>query len=173
MKCATSQRLQNLSLYEQLMKLHSILLYGKATLEDKLPGQALVNCFMGMTNGAKQDQATQQHITLMLQSVGIPLAGHLKTEDLSEEKFFDLFCMLMPKNDIEQILHSIVKTKRYLQFTGDQFENFLNHEQRHPGLNELLHPFYNKQKTAALIQKMERDEQYSNKSKLKHGACTK
>lgn len=35
---------------------------------------------------------------------------------------------------------------------SDQFEDFLNHEQRHPGLNELLYPFYTRQRAAELIE---------------------
>jgi phosphatidylinositol phospholipase C beta len=52
--------------------------------------------------------------------------------------------------------------------TGEQFEKFLNREQRDPGLNELLYPFYTVEKSAEMIQKFETDESFRKKSlKLK------
>jgi hypothetical protein len=56
----------------------------------------------------------------------------------------------------------------------DQFEKFLNREQRDPGLNELLYPFYTTDKSAEMIQKFETDESFRKKSnKLKPVDATK
>lgn len=108
MKCSTNQRLQNLSFYEQIMKLHSIILYGKSSLEDKIPVQALLDCFSGVSNGSKLDQSVQQQIARKLNTIGsFRLNGYFKAKDLPEEKFFDLFYTLLPKTDIEQIIGSL------------------------------------------------------------------
>lgn len=57
-------------------------------------------------------------------------------------------------------------TKRKLYLAPDQFENFLNREQRDPGLNELLYPFYNTDKAAEMILKFETDENFKSKSRI-------
>jgi len=50
---------------------------------------------------------------------------------------------------------------------AEQFENFLNKEQRDPGLNELLYPFYTIDKSGEMILKYETDESFRKKSNLK------
>jgi phosphatidylinositol phospholipase C beta len=49
---------------------------------------------------------------------------------------------------------------------AEQFENFLNKEQRDPGLNELLYPFYTIDKSGEMILKYETDESFRKKSNL-------
>ena len=48
----------------------------------------------------------------------------------------------------------------------DSFESFLNHEQRHPGLNELLYPFYTIERTTHIIQNYEKNAAFRNKSTI-------
>ncbi len=48
-------------------------------------------------------------------------------------------------------------SKSQVSLSCDQFERFLNREQRHPGLNELLYPFYTREKTLELIEKLNSD----------------
>jgi phosphatidylinositol phospholipase C, beta len=48
--------------------------------------------------------------------------------------------------------------------TASQFENFLNKEQRDPGLNELLYPYYTIDKVTEMIRKFETDESFAKKS---------
>ncbi len=56
-------------------------------------------------------------------------------------------------------------SKKKLYLVPDQFEKFLNREQRDPGLNELLYPFYTTDKSAEMILKFETDESFRKKSK--------
>ena len=46
----------------------------------------------------------------------------------------------------------------------EQFESFLNREQRDPGLNELLYPFYTIEKADEMIQKYETDDSFRKRS---------
>lgn len=49
--------------------------------------------------------------------------------------------------------------------SAEQFEDFLNKQQRDPGLNELLYPFCTTDKAAEMIQKYEIDDNFKKKSK--------
>ena len=64
-------------------------------------------------------------------------------------------------------------TKRKLYLNAEQFESFLNKEQRDPGLNELLHPFYTTDKSSEMILKYETEESYRRKSKFTHDVYKK
>ncbi len=110
-KSAINPRMLNLSLYEQLMKLHSILLYGKVVLDEKLrifcvPVSCFIDTFIGFTNGWRQEQAERQHITNTLKAVGLPSGKNdvLHTGNLNEQKFFEFFYVILTKSDIDQIL---------------------------------------------------------------------
>ncbi len=112
-KSATNPRMLNLSIYEQLMKLHSILLYGKAVLDEKLrtfcvPVSIFIDTFIGFTNGWRQEQAEGQHIAHILDAVGLPSSktDNLDPKNLSEEKFFLFFYMIVSKSDVDQILNN-------------------------------------------------------------------
>lgn len=64
----------------------------------------------------------------------------------------------------KETFKSSSSSKKKLQLNSKEFENFLNKEQRHPGLNELLYPFYTQEKTTRLIQDLETHKSYKKKS---------
>lgn len=113
LRSAYSQHMQNLSYAEQLMKQRSILLYGKAVLDEKLrtfcvPMSTFVDSFVGLTNSWRQEAMERQNIINKMLSVGLPCkkTDSLDEETLTEEKFFQFFFMLIGKGDIEQIFQN-------------------------------------------------------------------
>ena len=96
------------------MKLRSIFLYGKAKLDEKLrkfcvPVHVFVDSFIGPTSSFKHEQAERQHVSHMLQSVGLPYEknDNLHEENLTEDLFFEFFFMLISKSEIEHIFHNL------------------------------------------------------------------
>ena len=51
---------------------------------------------------------------------------------------------------------------------AEQFEAFLNKEQRDPGLNELLYPNYTVDKAIEMIQRFEMEDSFKKSSKKQH-----
>ena len=70
----------------------------------------------------------------------------------------------LKKNFNQKFLLILSGTKRKLCLTAEQFETFLNKEQRDPGLNELLYPNYTVEKAMELINKFEIEDSFKKKS---------
>ena len=86
-------------------------------------------------------------------------------------KHFDEFLFVDSKSFVWHINnifknHLSATTKKKLYLTAEQFENFLNKEQRDPGLNELLYPFYTTDKALEMIQKFESDDSFRKKKQM-------
>ncbi|CAF0820017.1 unnamed protein product [Brachionus calyciflorus] len=169
LKCITNQRIQNLSPWENLIKLKNYLFFGKGVLDNKtkdlkLPVQALIEA---LGSSGKSGETERQDVLEALQSVGLPHGKNdlMDEKVLSNVKFFKLFVRLISTRDIDPIfLNYSTKTKTYL--APEKFEMFLNKEQRDPCLNELLYPFYTVQKATELIDKFETDDSFRKKKRL-------
>ena len=55
-----------------------------------------------------------------------------------------------------------------LCMSPEQFQNFFNHKQRDPRLNELLYPYYTLDKATKMILKFETDDSFRKKSIYSH-----
>ncbi|RNA14768.1 1-phosphatidylinositol 4-5-bisphosphate phosphodiesterase classes I and II-like [Brachionus plicatilis] len=171
-KCITNQRMLNLSPWENLVKLRSCLLYGRAVMDSKshefkLPVKTLVD---SLVSSGKSSEAERNKVYAALHSVGLPYGKNdlMDEKYFSIEKFFKLIVTLTSTRDIDPIFlnywKDATKSKQYLN--AEKFEQFLNKEQRDPSLNELLYPFYSLQKATELIQKFEIDDSFRKKKKL-------
>ena len=83
-------------------------MYGKATIDEKsrkfsLPVLTLINILVGF----RQDYIERQYVVHMLQSVGLPHGKKdiLTEANFTEQKCYELFFMMISKNEIEDILH--------------------------------------------------------------------
>lgn len=63
----------------------------------------LISCLVGF----RQDYVERQYVVHMLQSVGLPYGKKdiLTEKNFTEQKFYELFFMMISKNEIEDILH--------------------------------------------------------------------
>ncbi|XP_050405762.2 1-phosphatidylinositol 4,5-bisphosphate phosphodiesterase beta-1 isoform X2 [Patella vulgata] len=81
----------------------------------------------------------------------------LDPKDFTFEHFFNFYRHLVGRTEVDKVFDEIgAKKKPYL--TVDQFQTFLNNQQRDPRLNEILYPFYTKAQAQELI------EQFENKA---------
>ncbi|KAJ7373101.1 hypothetical protein OS493_014249 [Desmophyllum pertusum] len=82
-------------------------------------------------------------------------ADELDSASFSFEQFYQLYLKVCARLEIEQLCLKWGGGKApYLN--ANQLVNFLNQEQRDPRLNEILYPYYNKEKALSLIWKYEK-----------------
>lgn len=74
------------------------------------------------------------------------------------EKFLRLYHKICPRTEVQELFVKLSGQKEYL--TREKLIHFLNEEQRDPRLNEILFPFFDRERVQQLIGKYETDESY-------------
>lgn len=103
-----------------------------------------------------------------LKDLGFP---HAKTDviDLKEftfEKFFHLYQIVCPRNDIESIFNSLTGGAKCKYVEVGPLAQWLNDHQRDPRLNEILFPMYDHKRAKQLIENHEPDPDYAKKGRF-------
>ncbi|ESO90162.1 hypothetical protein LOTGIDRAFT_123959 [Lottia gigantea] len=89
----------------------------------------------------------------------------LDPKDFTFEHFFNFYRHLVGRTEVDKVFDEIgAKKKPYL--TVDQFQTFLNNQQRDPRLNEILYPFYSKVQAQELIEMFENKHGMAEKGHL-------
>ncbi|XP_077866794.1 LOW QUALITY PROTEIN: 1-phosphatidylinositol 4,5-bisphosphate phosphodiesterase beta-4-like [Saccoglossus kowalevskii] len=116
---------------------------------------------------------TEKIIFKSLDEIGLPCS---KNEEIDPkyfqfEKFYELYHKICPRTDIEELHKDIIKSSRG-GVSVDQMINFLNEQQRDPRLNEILFPFYNRERVLQIISTYEFDDEFCKAEQLSvDGLC--
>ncbi|XP_067942497.1 1-phosphatidylinositol 4,5-bisphosphate phosphodiesterase beta-4-like [Watersipora subatra] len=106
---------------------------------------------------------TEKMVMQALEGLGLPGGKNdaIETLDFTFEKFIELYHKICPRTDIEKLFEDLSKQKRHL--TATNLMEFLNETQRDPRLNEILSPFYNRDRVLELIRRYETNPDYINR----------
>ncbi|XP_070577889.1 1-phosphatidylinositol 4,5-bisphosphate phosphodiesterase beta-4-like isoform X4 [Ptychodera flava] len=116
---------------------------------------------------------TEKMIFKCLEEIGLPSgkSDEIDPKDFSFEKFYELYHKICPRTELEE-LHKEITQGKYEGVTVDQMINFLNEKQRDPRLNEILFPFFNRDRVLQIINTYEKDEEFLKKEQLSvDGLC--
>ncbi|XP_077989116.1 1-phosphatidylinositol 4,5-bisphosphate phosphodiesterase beta-4-like isoform X2 [Glandiceps talaboti] len=110
---------------------------------------------------------TEKMIFKCLDEIGLPSHKNdeIDPKDFPFDKFYELYHKICPRSDIEELHKDITKSKAS-GVTVEQMINFLNDRQRDPRLNEILFPFFNRERVLQIINTYEKDEEFLQKEQL-------
>ncbi|XP_041352770.1 1-phosphatidylinositol 4,5-bisphosphate phosphodiesterase beta-4-like isoform X1 [Gigantopelta aegis] len=125
----------------------------------KIPVRSITRTF---ASGKTQEKMIMQ----CLKELSLPCGkfDEIEPSAFSFDKFYELYHKICPRTDIEELFREISKNKQYL--TESQLIDFFNERQRDPRLNEILFPFYNRDRASGIIQAYEPDPEYSKKEMM-------
>lgn len=142
-------KLYNASILTQLLKLY-VKLGHLASVSNMISVISICKCL-------NVGKLYEQRVLEGLEAMKLPFSRHdeLDYASFTFEQFYQLYLKVCARLEIEHLC-----TKwgggRAPYLNVNQLVNFLNHEQRDPRLNEILYPYYNKEKALSLIWKYEK-----------------
>ncbi|KAH9495022.1 1-phosphatidylinositol 4,5-bisphosphate phosphodiesterase beta-4 [Bulinus truncatus] len=109
---------------------------------------------------------TEKMVMSSLKDLGLPSGKGDEIDPVlfTFDKFYELYHMICPRSDIEDLFRSLSQNRLYLDIP--QLIDFFNDRQRDPRLNEILFPFYNHTRVKNIIQSYEIDSDYLGKDWL-------
>ncbi|KAK2157223.1 hypothetical protein LSH36_195g03078 [Paralvinella palmiformis] len=109
---------------------------------------------------------TEKMVMQCLKDLGFPSGKNdeIEADAFTFEKFYELYHMICPRSDIEELFKEISRSKNYI--TSNQFVDWYNDRQRDPRLNEILFPFCNPKRAQTIIYQYEVDEEFKSKEWL-------
>ncbi|XP_055878716.1 1-phosphatidylinositol 4,5-bisphosphate phosphodiesterase beta-4-like isoform X1 [Biomphalaria glabrata] len=109
---------------------------------------------------------TEKMVMSSLKDLGLPSGKGDEIDPglFTFDKFYELYHMICPRSDIEDLFKSLSQNRSYLDIP--QLIEFFNDRQRDPRLNEILFPFYNHFRVKNIIQSYETDADYLSKDWL-------
>lgn len=141
-------KLYNASILTQLLKLY-VKLGHLASTSNMVSVKSICKCL----NVGKYEQRVLEG----LEAMKLPFSKNdeLDYAAFTFEQFYQVYLKVCARLEIE---HLCIKWGggRAPYLNVYQLVNFLNHEQRDPRLNEILYPYYNKEKALSLIWKYEK-----------------
>ncbi|XP_015762799.1 PREDICTED: 1-phosphatidylinositol 4,5-bisphosphate phosphodiesterase-like [Acropora digitifera] len=142
-------KLYNASILTQLLKLY-VKLGHLASVSNMISVKSICKCL-------NVGKLYEQRVLEGLEAMKLPFSrdDELDYASFTFEQFYQLYLKVCARLEIEHLC-----TKwgggRAPYLNVNQLVNFLNHEQRDPRLNEILYPYYNKEKALSLIWKYEK-----------------
>ena len=129
----------------------------------KIPVRNLVQIFSNCYKSSNKED--RRRVEKALDAAGIPSGrgDFIDPSKFSFREFFNFYKHLTGRTEVDQIFQQIfhqqsgggVVKKARPYVTVDQFVTFLNNEQRDPRLNEILYPYYDRERALALIRQFE------------------
>lgn len=102
---------------------------------------------------------TEKMIMQCLKDLGLPGGKNDEIEKsaFTFDKFYELYHKICPRTDIEDLFKELTGNKNTL--TVNQLIEFFNERQRDPRLNEILFPFYDRNRVLLMIAQYEESEE--------------
>ncbi|CAI9730662.1 1-phosphatidylinositol 4,5-bisphosphate phosphodiesterase beta-4-like isoform X1 [Octopus vulgaris] len=109
---------------------------------------------------------TEKMIMQCLKDLGLPGGKNEEIERaaFTFDKFYDLYHKICPRTDIEELFKELSGDKAFL--TINQLIDFFNERQRDPRLNEILFPFYDRNRILQIVTQYEESDEMKKKECL-------
>ncbi|XP_022090518.1 1-phosphatidylinositol 4,5-bisphosphate phosphodiesterase beta-4-like isoform X6 [Acanthaster planci] len=116
---------------------------------------------------------TEKIVFKSLEELGLPSGKNdeIDPQTFPFSKFYDLYHKICPRTDIEDLFKQISKSSQE-GLTVSELIEFHNDKQRDPRLNEILFPFYDRERILKIIQTYEKDPEFVKREQLSvDGLC--
>ncbi|XP_038076534.1 1-phosphatidylinositol 4,5-bisphosphate phosphodiesterase beta-4-like isoform X1 [Patiria miniata] len=116
---------------------------------------------------------TEKIVFKSLEELGLPSGKNdeIDPQTFPFSKFYDLYHKICPRTDIEDLFKQISKSNQE-GLTVSELIEFHNEKQRDPRLNEILFPFYDRERILKIIHTYEKDPEVVKRDQLSvDGLC--